>query len=495
MHHVTGSLLYSLVACPQRVALDLFGDQSKRDPISPFVQLLWDRGILFERETIAALKIPFLDLSKFKGEEKERLTLEAMCNGEPLIYSGRICSGDLLGIPDLLKKSNGGYIPGDIKSGAGEQGADENSKKPKQEYAVQLGLYVDVLEQLGFSTARKGFIWDVHGNEVSYDFTVPLGQRTSRTLWDEYQAAVTEARSILARSLKPRAAYSSICKLCHWYSYCLKELQEFDDLTLIPYLGRSKRDRMQSHFSTIAQFASADVEPFVRGKNRTRTIFKGISASTLRTLHERAKLFGQFNPKPLLKAPIILPACARELFFDVEFDPLRDLCYLHGFIERTDGLDSTEGYTAFFVGGPTDECERDAFAQAMDYLRRSRPATLFYYSKYERAIYRKLQQRFPDVCSAHEIEELFRTPNAVDLYSDVVLPKVEFPTRDYSVKTLAQFLGFKWRDSDPSGASSIEWFNRWIESGQSDIKQRILNYNEDDCRATRVLLDGIRTLG
>jgi uncharacterized protein len=98
MDHVTGSILYSLVTCPQRVALDFFGDPSKR--ISPFVQLLWDRGTIFERETIAALKTPFLDLSRFKGEEKERLTLEVR-NGEPLIYSGRISSGDLLGIPDL----------------------------------------------------------------------------------------------------------------------------------------------------------------------------------------------------------------------------------------------------------------------------------------------------------------------------------------------------------------------------------------------------------
>lgn len=55
MHHVTGSILYSLVTCPQRVALDTFGDQSKRDPVSPFVQLLWDRGNLFERDTIGRL--------------------------------------------------------------------------------------------------------------------------------------------------------------------------------------------------------------------------------------------------------------------------------------------------------------------------------------------------------------------------------------------------------------------------------------------------------
>ena len=43
-------------------------------------------------------------------------------------------------------------------------------------------------------------------------------------------------------------------------------------------------------------------------------------------------------------------------------------------------------------------------------------------------------------------------------------------------------------------AASIEWFHRWVETGDKDIRQRILDYNEDDCRATRVLLDGIRQL-
>ena len=46
---ITGSLLYNLVSCPRRVFLDLFGDKNLRDPISPFVQLLWERGNLLPK--------------------------------------------------------------------------------------------------------------------------------------------------------------------------------------------------------------------------------------------------------------------------------------------------------------------------------------------------------------------------------------------------------------------------------------------------------------
>ena len=46
-----------------------------------------------------------------------------MRRGDPLIYSPRISADDLLGVPDLLRKEPGGYVPGDIKSGAEKKAA------------------------------------------------------------------------------------------------------------------------------------------------------------------------------------------------------------------------------------------------------------------------------------------------------------------------------------------------------------------------------------
>jgi len=69
---VTASVLYDLVQCPQRVALDAFGDTANRDGINPFVRLLWERGTLFERQTIAKLQLPFVDLSKVADADCQR---------------------------------------------------------------------------------------------------------------------------------------------------------------------------------------------------------------------------------------------------------------------------------------------------------------------------------------------------------------------------------------------------------------------------------------
>jgi predicted RecB family nuclease len=69
-----------------------------------------------------------------------------------------------------------------------------------------------------------------------------------------------------------------------------------------------------------------------------------------------------------------------------------------------------------------------------------------------------------------------------------------WPTTSLSLKELAKFLGFKWRDTDPSGAGSIQWFHEWVETGDDSIRRRILEYNEDDCRAMRVLVDALSDL-
>ena len=61
-----------------------------------------------------------------------------------------------------------------------------------------------------------------------------------------------------------------------------------------------------------------------------------------------------------------------------------------------------------------------------------------------------------------QLRELFAPARCVDLYVDVVRRATEWPTKDFSIKTLAKFLGFNWRDTHPSGAASIQWFDEVV---------------------------------
>jgi len=488
---ITGSMLYDLIHCPHRPTMDVHTDIAIRDETSAFVKLLWEKGVLHEKEIIQRLEIPFLDLSEVPIEERETLTTEAMTNGEELIYSGRISADDLLGEPDLLRKKDNGYIAGDIKSGAGLEGTSEDLGKPKKHYGVQVALYTDILEKKGISAGREAFIWDLKGKEIIYDLDMALGPKTPTTLWDVYQGSLATARRIIIASNVTLPAYSSKCKMCHWYTTCQESLRKTDDLTLISELGRSKRDIMIDEIPSISHLVECNIEDHISGK---KTNFPGIGIDTLKKFQRRAVLLKEKNSKPVIIADLSFPKSDKELFFDIEVDPFNDFCYLHGFVTRTNKDHTTEEYIHYYSDSLEPEEEKRIFSEAYTFIRDQNPCVIYYYSKYERTIWRKLQEKYPDICTPEEVEAIFNPEIAIDLYYDVVRPKTEWPTHDYSLKTLASYLGFQWRDVEPSGAASIEWFQRFIETNDPNIKKRILQYNEDDCRATLVLLDGIRNL-
>jgi predicted RecB family nuclease len=60
------------------------------------------------------------------------------------------------------------------------------------------------------------------------------------------------------------------------------------------------------------------------------------------------------------------------------------------------------------------------------------------------------------------------------------------------LKQLAVAGGFKWRDPNPSGEASMLWYEVAISDDPTVAhasRIRILEYNEDDCRATKALRD------
>jgi len=490
---ITASMLYSFSTCPHRVTLDLFGDPMERDEVNAFVELLWERGSAFEQETIEKLGIPFLNLRDVPRIEREGMTMRAILSGEELIYGGRISHGGLLGEPDLLRRTDHGYIPGDIKSGAGLEGDSEDAAgKPKKHYALQLALYSDILQGKGWATTRDSFIWDIGGREVVYPLGQARGPRTPQTMWEEYEDALETVTAISKQAIETDPALISACKLCHWRSHCRRQIGQSDDLTLISELGRSKRDKFPSELKTVRGLASADLESLIRG---SKTTIPGIGAKTLRTYHARAVLQKQEKAKPYFTEPVELPTATSELFFDVETDPFRDLCYLHGFVVRADGDNATERFEAFTADEATDELEKEAFAGAWHFVHAHADALVYYYSPYERTTWKKLARKYPEVASEDEVVALFEQARFIDLYNDIVRSKMIWPTHSLSIKALAKFLGFGWRDTDPSGAASVQWFHQWVETGDATIWARILEYNEDDCRAMRVLADALRRLG
>jgi len=491
---ITASQVYDHVQCPHRPVMDATKPESERDETSAFVEMLWEQGVEHEATVLAALGIT-ADMSQVPLDQREAATLAAMARKEPLIYRGRISADDLLGEPDLLElQPCGGYIPGDIKSGSGLEGGDEETEgRLKRHYAVQLGHYSNILErkQLGVGN-HMAFVVDNEAARIPYDLDTPMGVRNLQTWYGFYEDAVVAVRNNLCGATKTLPALGATCKLCHWYSSCKADVIAADDLSLIAELGRSKRDTLIRLIPSVKALAAANIDNFVSGK---KTVFPGIGPGTLEKYQARARLLCNPNASPYLKSPIELPIRAREIYFDIEADPFKgNFVYLHGMVERSHGLPATARFHPFFADGATPQDEEAVFAASWQYLTESiKDSVIYYYSQYEHTSYKRLAKKYPSVCSVDDVEALFDTPEMIDLYA-IVKRHTEWPCNNLSIKTLAVYCGIKWRDESPSGAASIEWYRRWIETGDPAIKTRISEYNEDDCLATGYVVDAIRRM-
>ncbi len=496
--HITASKLYDYIQCPHRVWRDTYGPQEEKiKEVNPFVQLLWDRGVLYEKEVIFKIG-NYLDLSKGSFEERFNKTIEAMKNKTPLIYHGVLIKDELLGIPDLIQlMPDGKYAPIDIKSGMGREGVDENSDengKLKEHYAVQIALYTDALIRLGFENDKKGIIHDIHGNQVVYDLNSIIGKIKKISYWDLYKDIKNKVGILVSGQANNKPAMAGVCKLCPWYDSCKKWVEESDDPTGLFYVGRSKRDILNEDLNVfkIEDILSLNVDDLMEQKKKDKTYLKGLGRPTLEKIIMRANIFRN-TKQPVVYNEVNFPNMSYELFFDIEDDPTQEFVYLHGVYERGP---KGERFLDFTAKNLTQEAEKEAWSKFWKYIK-SLPQddfSVYYYASHEKSTYRKLQKKYPEIITENELENFFDNPHVIDLYTNIIFKNTDWPVGSYSLKALAQYCGFFWRDETPSGALSIQWFNEYIEKKDNKLLERILLYNEDDCKATMVLKDKIKEI-
>lgn len=83
--------------------------------------------------------------------------------------------------------------------------------------------------------------------------------------------------------------------------------------------------------------------------------------------------------------------------------------------------------------------------------------------------------------------------NMIDLYP-VITSSVVLPLHSYSIKTIAKYLGFQWSNALANASQSMYWYSQWLERREDALLDAIIQYNRDDCIATRVVKDWLTTL-
>ncbi len=389
-------------------------------------------------------------------EELFAATLEEMKKGTPTIYGGVLIHGRFVATPDLLERVEGRsnlgkyyYVACDIK----------RSSRLKEEYRLQGCFYAELLNLIQGTRPLQGYI--MHPNKEVEPY---LLEETAV----KYRLTLDAIERIMDGEDEPHFLTSD-CKQSPWFSTCKSESLECDSLSRLNRIWRSEVKELEAAgLKTVTDFARLHID-LIAGR------VTGITRDRLEFLHLQARAL--LENRHLKVGSVDLPESSLALIVDVESDPLRDVHYLFGVLEKGDGIDV---YHSFLAKDPKDE--RRAWEDFVAFMKNYPGVPIYHYGWSEQTTFKELGEKYATPVETLQMLEEQGVDLLIRLREAVV-----FPLSFYSLKDIAQFLGFKWRHSDASGLNSVLWFNEWLTKGDEGALKDIIEYNEDDVRATLML--------
>jgi len=454
-------------------------------------------GILFEdaliKELLSSAGEEVVKRPAVDGDIQE--TIDLMRLGTPIIYQGglkREFEGTLFsGRPDFIVHRDWELLFVDGKLTAREKSSPTGENlytawdakyggQAKPAYLLQVGLYVDALENLGFKAegVRHGLILGSRTIETFEEIEIVPAMRLARAKIVsvvEHANKAQEASNLVEFSpdkLLWHCPAKSNCDICEYPDLCADDRLATDDLVQVANITQSQIAKLTSvGISTMKALAVA--KDGDKPSKLTEETFLKVRRQA------QAQVESNETGKPvhfLLEDPMIQylpPRSELDIFFDFEgfpyFTERGGLEYLFGNYIWGDGENEGRPLDALFTEfwAHDREQEKLAFSQfmvwAMDRMNRDPEAHIYHYASYEVSALKRLAQRHG--IFEQEVSWLIATERLVDMFN-IVRNSLIIGEESYSIKKLERHYKFV-RSSDVTKASaSIDEYDRWRELDQ-----------------------------
>jgi predicted RecB family nuclease len=303
------------------------------------------------------------------------------------------------------------------------------------------------------------------------------------------------------------------CLDCPYAAHCEAQLEEIDDVSLTRFTSVGQQIMLHEHgVDTRAQLARLDPfrarsargkalaprEEFQREDHLGRVIDKLDDLIYRARAHERSSSLRIVDPT-LMGCP------TADIEVDIDMESYDDATYLWGASvsvnRHVDGVEA--GYRAFVEWGElSGEAESRIFSEFWSWFTglralcerqgRTLAAYCFWAQAEDGAMNRAVELPVEGGPSRTDLNAFRNASPAqwIDLHE---LAQRQIQTEGpLGLKQLAMASGFRWRDANPSGEASMLWYEVAVgDDSEVDLasRLRILEYNEDDCRATKALRD------
>lgn len=290
------------------------------------------------------------------------------------------------------------------------------------------------------------------------------------------------------------------CESCVWWQACGPQMGDQDISVTInksPLDVREISVLRGFGIASITDLADADLDALLPDY-LPQVAHREMAEERLRAAQRRSRLIASgIELERISTEPIDLPAHELEIDLDIE-TAMDDRVYLWGFLVDDHATGEEPSYHAFSRFEDLTNLSESALArQAMTWLldvTRNRDAAVYHYSDYELVHADKLAASSRDPRIRQGASRLHTL--GVDMFTTV--RKHYFGTHGLGLKAVARAgAGFDWRDEDAGGLNSQRWFDDAVHLPSSTeraaARRRVLDYNEDDVRATHALRAWLRT--
>jgi predicted RecB family nuclease len=397
-------------------------------------------------------------------------------------------------------------------------GVGTRSTLPMTRTGLALAHATRVLGTLGHAdpSARAGVV-DRHGRLWWFELNGDGYRRFNLTTYDELyreRLEVLDAHDewVTSGARFPTAPYwHRDCPTCPYSEHCETQLEELDDVSLVRFTTIDQQLLLKEHgVETRAQLSRLDPDRARQARHKTinplehleREEFLGRTIDKLDDLIYRARVHERGTALRIVDAERM--GCVRaDVEVDVDMESYEDATYLWGaYVTLNRPInDLSSGYRSFAEWGElTREAEATIFSQFWTWLNELRrtcqeqdhtfAAYCFWAQAEDGAMNRAVSPPLEGGPTDIDLSAFRHTtpPQWIDLHEHA---KRQIQTEGpLGLKQLARAAGFRWRDANPSGEASILWYEESTVGESSEAlaaRTRLLEYNEDDCRATAAL--------
>jgi len=462
---ISARAIYDYCVSPFMVYCGNFGPEDKKDAITQYQELLFDQGKTHEIQVIETTYPGAEKLEYETPEEGFKMLLEEMNKGVNILCGlpAFYLPEGLTGRFDVLEKQDTEpsifgqfhYVVKEIKL----------AKNIQKHHIYQAAFYNYLLGRIQGYTPPVFFIInrDYEVLEVSYD------EVTLLAILDD----ITEILN--GKEVSP--TYGA-CEW-PWETFNNEEAIKRKDISLASGVGPSfKHKLLEAGIHTVDDLARTPIENLVK--------IKGIGEKTAKKFSTNARAL--ISGHHICIGTCEFPVKRREIFLDLEGtgeqigdEELIAIDYLIGVVTREGNREEYLPFVANNLDG-----EGEMFQRFVNWLLKKNDLILYHWHHYERTHLERLAERYGLPDEAREI--LFG--NLRDLYRDAV-SCFAFPTYSNGLKDIAMYMGYSWRDADVDALESIALYLQYVEAPDKnkDKIQKVIDYNEDDCRATMLVKD------